>query len=572
MPPRAKLGFKRSVAAIALSILAAAAGAAVLLPLPGGPAVGPINACSIVCPDQGCPVEMRINARMNGSSIETALIVQRGHEESCETIWADRRLPRRRYAPAPGAADSWLVGRWLNSTALPAPNNGSEMRIGVRIRGGAADFALQQRIFGEWQERRPAAPFLPPDAAEGEWHESEIFEFFPAYKPAYSDQPPFRLDRDRQYAAVLVMEDGSEIEIELFADDAPLTVNWFVFLARRGYYDGVRFNGAALGDFAYAGGAHRYRRQIIPLEFSGRPNVAGAVGMVPTVNPDDAGGKFYVKLSDAGPSPADPERHGEELFFSDPQFVFGRVARGLDAIRAFSAVERAERELGPLIRTVRITSRPREIPQAEPGVIPYGLRAGTPFERNLAGAPDAPVLIQRFSPSRWCFDCFDPLLPIDLHVHEKLIAPGIARYEVIPVREPGSDEADHALSCAADQGKFWELADQTAQRANNLPFHSSGSFTLDDYAAALGMDMALFRACIDERRNAAEVERWQRQAEAAGVADRGDPPGFLTANAFWFVNGALIEQPPNWQLHDEAILDAAFAAAGLDRRGTAAAE
>ena len=84
--------------------------------------------------------------------------------------------------------------------------------------------------------------------------------------------------------------------------------------------------------------------------------------------------------------------------------------------------------------------------------------------------------------------------------------------------------------------------------------------------------MALFRACVDERRNGAEVERWQRQAEAAGVADRGDPPGFLTANAFWFVNGVPIEQPPNWQLHDAAILDAAFAAAGLDRRGTAAAE
>ena len=145
--------------------------------------------------------------------------------------------------------------------------------------------------------------------------------------------------------------------------------------------------------------------------------------MVPTVNPDDAGGKFYVKLSDAGPSPADSGGCGEELFFSDPQFVFGRVARGLDIIRAFSAVERAEHGLGPLIRAVRITSRPREIPRAEPGVIPYGLRAGTPFERNLAGAPDAPVLIQRFSPSRWCFDCFDSFLPIDLHVHEKRSRP-----------------------------------------------------------------------------------------------------------------------------------------------------
>ena len=542
--------------------VAVAAGVVALLSLPGSPAVERVSACSYVCPDQGCPVEMRINARMNGNSIETALVVQRGHEESCATIWADRWLPPRRYVPAPSAADSWLIGRWLNSTVRATPNNGSEMRISVRIRGGVAEFALQQRIFGEWQARRPVAPFLPLDAADGEWHESEILEFFPAYKPGYPDQPPFTLDRDRQYTATLALEDGSEIEIELFADDAPLTVNWFVFLVRRGYYDGLRFNGAASGDFIFAGGAHQYRQQILPLEFSGRPNIAGAVGMLPTVNPDDMGGRFYVKLSDAGPPPPDPS-HIEPLFFNNPRFVFGQIVRGLDTVRAFSAVERAEHELGPLIRKVRITSRPRGIPQTEPGVIPYGLRAGTPFERNLLGDPDAPVLVQRFSPSRWCSDCFYSLLPIDLQIHENLIATGIARYEVIPVREPGSDYADHALSCAADQGKFWELADQTAQRSNNLPFYSSDSFTLDDYAAALGMDIIEFRACIDERRNSAEVERWQRQAEAAGVTDRDDPPGIVTTNASWFVNGVLIEQPANWELHDEAILDAAFAEAVL---------
>ena len=547
----------RSAAAIALPLLAVAVGVAagtvVLLSLPGGPAVAPAGACSLDCggPDNPCLHPVRVDARRVGGRIEVAIREERSIEPSCATIWTGRWLPQRRYAPAPESADSWLIDRWLNSTSLVTI--GSEVRVSLRIRGDrSVEYALQQRVFGKWQERRTLAPFLPADATEGEWHESEVLDFIPAYKPGYPTQPQFTLERDKQYAAVLLMEDGSEIEIELFADDAPLTVNWFVFLARDGYYDGLRFDSVMAGSLAYAGRVLNYRHLKIPYEFSGRPNSAGAVGMVPRINPDDYDGEFYIKMTDEGELPADPAYFSAGRFFTDPFFVFGRIVRGLDSVRAFPSVDRVEHEVGPMIRTIRIDERPREIPQPEPGIIPHGLRAGTQFERNLLGDPDAPVLIQRLSPVTLgtCPNCFYSWSYIEPQIFEALIATGIARYEVIPVRPLFAPSYDHALACAADQDKFWELADGLSI-LDNIRF--GYGFSIDDYAAGLGMDAALFRACIDERRNADQVEAWHQQSEAFGLqADYGDA---------WFVNGILIVTPEHWPAHAEEIIKAARFAA-----------
>ena len=145
------------------------------------------------------------------------------------------------------------------------------------------------------------------------------------------------------------------------------------------------------------------------------------------------------------------------------------------------------------------------------------------------------------------------LSPVDLHIFEALIATGIARYEVIPTRDAGGAETDHALSCAADQGRFWEMIDQMSTRAGSVPFEYSASrnFTINDYAAALGMDAGEFRSCVRTRRNDAEVQGWYREAAAAGIAS------WETA---WFVNGVLVEEPEYWGAHAEEIIKAARAA------------
>ena len=58
---------------------------------------------------------------------------------------------------------------------------------------------------------------------------------------SYSSYPDMVIDTDKQYSATMKTNKGTVV-FELFAEEAPKSVNNFVFLAREGYYDGVIFH------------------------------------------------------------------------------------------------------------------------------------------------------------------------------------------------------------------------------------------------------------------------------------------------------------------------------------------
>lgn len=64
--------------------------------------------------------------------------------------------------------------------------------------------------------------------------------------------PAMALRPGVHYGAVIHTDRG-DIEIELFQDQAPVTVNNWVFLARKGYYDGVTFHRVIPGFMAQTG-------------------------------------------------------------------------------------------------------------------------------------------------------------------------------------------------------------------------------------------------------------------------------------------------------------------------------
>ena len=68
----------------------------------------------------------------------------------------------------------------------------------------------------------------------------------------YAEYPEMVIDTDLTYEAVLVTEKG-DISILLFDDEAPLTVNNFVYLAQEGFYDGTTFH-RVLDNFMAQGG------------------------------------------------------------------------------------------------------------------------------------------------------------------------------------------------------------------------------------------------------------------------------------------------------------------------------
>ena len=68
----------------------------------------------------------------------------------------------------------------------------------------------------------------------------------------WSNPPEMTIDSTKSYSATLQTENG-DIILQLFAAEAPFTVNNFVFLARQGYYDGVTFHRVIAGFMAQGG-------------------------------------------------------------------------------------------------------------------------------------------------------------------------------------------------------------------------------------------------------------------------------------------------------------------------------
>ena len=69
----------------------------------------------------------------------------------------------------------------------------------------------------------------------------------------YSEPPAMTIDTAKEYEAVIRMADGDEMRLSLFDDEAPITVNNFVFLANQGFYDGTTFH-RVLDNFMAQGG------------------------------------------------------------------------------------------------------------------------------------------------------------------------------------------------------------------------------------------------------------------------------------------------------------------------------
>ncbi len=69
---------------------------------------------------------------------------------------------------------------------------------------------------------------------------------------SYKEQPSLVIDPNKTYVAHFKTTRG-EFEIELFAKQAPITVNNFVFLARDGFYDGIKFHRVIAGFVAQGG-------------------------------------------------------------------------------------------------------------------------------------------------------------------------------------------------------------------------------------------------------------------------------------------------------------------------------
>jgi peptidyl-prolyl cis-trans isomerase B (cyclophilin B) len=121
------------------------------------------------------------------------------------------------------------------------------------------------------------------------------------------------------------------IEIELYPDDAPKTVENFVKLAGDGFYDGVIFH-RVIPDFMIQGGDPTGTGSGGPgYTFEDEANdkrvERGALAMA-NAGPNTNGSQFFIVTTDAAP------------WLDGKHTVFGRVTNGMDVVDAISAVDR----------------------------------------------------------------------------------------------------------------------------------------------------------------------------------------------------------------------------------------
>jgi cyclophilin family peptidyl-prolyl cis-trans isomerase len=141
----------------------------------------------------------------------------------------------------------------------------------------------------------------------------------------YSGPPTMTIDPNKSYFAVIHTDKG-DMRLQLFAKEAPQTVNNFVFLARDGFYNDLTFHRVIAGFVAQAGDPEGTGRggpgYTIPDEASGIPFLADTVGMAK--KPDQAnsaGSQFFITYTDQ------PQLNSEFT-------AFGRVVEGMDVLNA----------------------------------------------------------------------------------------------------------------------------------------------------------------------------------------------------------------------------------------------
>ena len=142
----------------------------------------------------------------------------------------------------------------------------------------------------------------------------------------YSKAPEMQIDPSKKYRAIMHTDKG-DIQIELFAAQAPKTVNNFVFLAREGFYNGTTFHRVIGGFMAQGGdptgtgtGGPGYKwadeQSALALKHEGE----GILSMA-NAGANTNGSQFFITY---GPTPHLNGKHA----------VFGRVVGGMDAAKS----------------------------------------------------------------------------------------------------------------------------------------------------------------------------------------------------------------------------------------------
>ena len=167
----------------------------------------------------------------------------------------------------------------------------------------------------------------------------------------FSSAPPMQIDTKKQYFATVKMVKGGEFVMQLFPDKAPVTVNSFIFLANKGFFNGTTFHRVLEGFMAQGGdptgtgtGGPGY---VIPDEHSDLLfDKAGVVAMANTGQPNTGGSQFFITFA-----PQD--------YLNGGYTIFGQVISGMDVVNGITRRDPQQNPTftGDAIESITITEK-----------------------------------------------------------------------------------------------------------------------------------------------------------------------------------------------------------------------
>ena len=148
--------------------------------------------------------------------------------------------------------------------------------------------------------------------------------------------------------AVIKLQDGGSIGLELYPDIAPISTENFLKLAREGFYNGVTFHRVVPG-FVIQGGDPTGTSMggpgyTIKGEFAANgvkndlKHTRGVISMARSMDPNSAGSQFFIMVDDA------PHLDGQYA-------AFGRVTSGMECVDKI--VEDSQKNITAVIRTIK---------------------------------------------------------------------------------------------------------------------------------------------------------------------------------------------------------------------------
>lgn len=163
----------------------------------------------------------------------------------------------------------------------------------------------------------------------------------------------------------IIMENGDIIKAELYPEIAPNTVNNFISLINKNFYDGLTFHRVIYG-FMIQGGCpegtgtggpgYHIKGEFAHNGFENNlKHTEGVLSMARAMNPNSAGSQFFVMHKDA------PHLDGEYA-------AFGKVIEGMDIVNNIAECDTdfGDKPLDPqVMKTVTVETFGEEYPEPE---------------------------------------------------------------------------------------------------------------------------------------------------------------------------------------------------------------